>query len=54
MLAAYFMAQVHEEQGLPIRELSEEAPPPCKRWTGPATSCQLRNVIERVLILLRG
>ena len=51
MLAAYFMAQVHEEQGLPIRELSEESAAALQAMDWPGNIRQLRNVIERVLIL---
>lgn len=51
MLAAYFMQQVHEEQGLPIRELSEEASAALQAMEWPGNIRQLRNVIERVLIL---
>lgn len=51
MLAAYFMAQVHDEQGLPIRELSEESAAALQAMDWPGNIRQLRNVIERVLIL---
>ena len=51
MLAAYFMAQVHDEQGLPIRELSEESAAALQAMDWPGNIRQVRNVIERVLIL---
>ena len=51
MLAAYFMAQVHEEQGLPMRDLSEESAAALQAMDWPGNIRQLRNVIERVLIL---
>jgi len=51
MLAAYFMQQVHEEQGLPIRELSEESAAALQAMEWPGNIRQLRNVVERVLIL---
>ncbi|NHF74724.1 nitrogen assimilation response regulator NtrX [Paracoccus xiamenensis] len=51
MLSAYFMAQVHEEQGLPTRDLSEESAAALQAMDWPGNIRQLRNVIERVLIL---
>ncbi|MFD1797697.1 sigma-54-dependent Fis family transcriptional regulator [Paracoccus aurantiacus] len=51
MLATYFIQQVHEEQGLPVRELSGETEAALQAMDWPGNIRQLRNVIERVLIL---
>ncbi|MFV0408950.1 MAG: sigma-54-dependent transcriptional regulator [Paracoccus sp. (in: a-proteobacteria)] len=51
MLAEYFMQQVHEEQGLPLRDLSEESSAALQAMDWPGNIRQLRNIIERVLIL---
>jgi len=50
-LAAHFIATLHREQGLPLRELSTEATALLQTMSWPGNVRQLRNVIERVLIL---
>ncbi|GAB4295071.1 MAG: sigma-54 dependent transcriptional regulator [Roseovarius sp.] len=50
-LAAHFIEQLHREQGLPPRPLSEEAAALLQTMRWPGNVRQLRNVIERVLIL---
>jgi len=51
LLAEHFMQQVHEEQGLPLREISEDSQAALQVMDWPGNIRQLRNVIERVLIL---
>ncbi|MFV0291865.1 MAG: sigma-54-dependent transcriptional regulator [Paracoccus sp. (in: a-proteobacteria)] len=51
LLAGHFIQQVHEEQGLPVRSLSEEGANALQAMEWPGNIRQLRNVIERVLIL---
>ncbi|MBZ0123052.1 MAG: sigma-54 dependent transcriptional regulator [Roseovarius sp.] len=50
-LAAHFIEQLNREQGLPLRMLSEEAAALLQTMNWPGNVRQLRNVIERVLIL---
>jgi two-component system nitrogen regulation response regulator NtrX len=50
-LAEYFIARLHEEQGLPRRTLSEEAGALLQTMPWPGNVRQLKNVIERILIL---
>lgn len=50
-LAKAFIAQFNETQGLPNRALSEEAEALLQTMVWPGNVRQLRNVIERVLIL---
>ena len=50
-LAAHFIEQLNREQGLPLRPLSEEAAALLQTMNWPGNVRQLRNVIERVLIL---
>lgn len=50
-LAAHFIEQLNREQGLPLRTLSEEAAALLQTMSWPGNVRQLRNVIERVLIL---
>ncbi|WBU54078.1 sigma-54 dependent transcriptional regulator [Paracoccus sp. SCSIO 75233] len=50
-LARHFMQLVHEEQGLPVRELTEDSETALQAMDWPGNIRQLRNVIERVLIL---
>lgn len=50
-LAHYFIDELHQGQGLPQRELSEEAEALLQTIQWPGNVRQLRNVIERVLIL---
>ncbi|WP_114965043.1 sigma-54-dependent transcriptional regulator [Alkalilacustris brevis] len=50
-LARHFIVQLNRSQGLPARELSEEAKALLQTTAWPGNVLQLRNVIERVLIL---
>ncbi|MDJ0993937.1 MAG: sigma-54 dependent transcriptional regulator [Dinoroseobacter sp.] len=50
-LATAFIAHFNETQGLPNRQLSEEAEALLQTMVWPGNVRQLRNVIERVLIL---
>jgi len=50
-LANAFIAQLNEAQGLPSRALSDEAEALLQTMVWPGNVRQLRNVIERVLIL---
>ena len=50
-LARHFIAQFNEVQGLPRRDLSEEAEALLQTMHLPGNVRQLKNVIERVLIL---
>ena len=51
LLAAHFLDLLHRNQGLPRRELGEEALAQLQAMTWPGNIRQLRNVIERALIL---
>lgn len=51
LLAEHFISQCNAEQGLPMRELSEEATARLQLMRWPGNIRQLRNMIERVLIL---
>ena len=53
-LAEHFIALLHATQGLPLRDLSEEAVALLQTMAWPGNVRQLRNVIERVLILGEG
>jgi len=50
-LAAHFIEGLNRTQGLPLRELSDEAAALLQTMRWPGNVRQLRNVIERVLIL---
>lgn len=50
-LARHFIEQFNQSQGLPLRELSDEAAAMLQTMPWPGNIRQLRNVIERVLIL---
>ena len=50
-LAAHFIEAFNKSQGLPLRSLSEEAVAMLQTMTWPGNVRQLKNVIERVLIL---
>ena len=50
-LAQHFVALFNRDQGLPLRELGEEAEALLQTMSWPGNVRQLRNVIERVLIL---
>ena len=54
LLATHFIDGLHKTQGLPQRELSEEAAALLQTMKWPGNVRQLRNVIERVLILGDG
>lgn len=53
-LAAYFIEMFHQSQGLPKRPLSDEAEAQLQAMGWPGNIRQLRNVIERALILGEG
>lgn len=53
-LAAHFIEMLHQSQGLPQRNLSTEAAALLQTMSWPGNVRQLRNVIERVLILGDG
>jgi two-component system nitrogen regulation response regulator NtrX len=50
-LAAHFIGLFHKTQGLPLRALSDEAAALLQTMRWPGNVRQLRNVIERALIL---
>lgn len=50
-LAAHFIAGFNKEQGLPLRELGDEAGALLQTMIWPGNVRQLKNLIERVLIL---
>ncbi len=54
VLARHFVQQFNRSQGLPLRELSDEAAAVLQTMPWPGNVRQLRNVIERVLILGEG
>jgi two-component system nitrogen regulation response regulator NtrX len=54
LLARHFIAQLNRAQGLPLRDLSEEAEALLQTMAWPGNVRQLRNVVERVLILGDG
>ncbi|MCT8160432.1 sigma-54-dependent transcriptional regulator [Pseudoruegeria sp. SHC-113] len=51
LLVEHFIGHFHKTQGLPLRRLSEEAEALLQTMTWPGNVRQLRNIIERVLIL---
>jgi two-component system nitrogen regulation response regulator NtrX len=53
-LTAHFIEMFHRSQGLPLRSLSAEAEAMLRAMSWPGNVRQLRNVIERVLILGDG
>ncbi len=53
-LARHFIAMFHRTQGLPLRELTPEAEAMLQTMHWPGNVRQLRNVMERVLILGEG
>ncbi|MCC5987696.1 MAG: sigma-54-dependent Fis family transcriptional regulator [Pararhodobacter sp.] len=53
-LAEHFIALLHQSQGLPRRTLSDEAEAQLQAMSWPGNIRQLRNVIERALILGEG
>jgi len=54
LLAAHFIDGLHKTQGLPARAISDEAAALMQTMTWPGNVRQLRNVIERILILGEG
>lgn len=54
LLAAHFIEAFNRTQGLPLRPLSEEAAAMMQTMDWPGNIRQLRNVIERILILGEG
>ncbi len=50
-LARHFVAEFNRDQGLPLREIGEDAVALLQTMRWPGNVRQLRNVIERVLIL---
>ncbi len=53
-LVSYFMTQFNAAQGLPIRELTEDALALLQTMMWPGNVRQLKNMVERVLILGDG
>jgi len=53
-LARHFITMLNRSQGLPLRKLTEEAEALLQTMAWPGNVRQLRNVIERVLILGEG
>ena len=54
VLAAHFIEALNKAQGLPLRELSEETSALMQTMRWPGNVRQLRNMVERVLILGEG
>lgn len=50
-LAHYFIEQLHRTQGLPLRGIAQEAEVMLQTLSWPGNVRQLRNMIERILIL---
>ena len=53
-LARHFIARLHETEGLPLRTLSDGAMSQLQSMPWPGNARQLRNMLERVLILGAG
>lgn len=53
-LADYFITQLNESQGLPLRDMTEDAVALMQTMTWPGNVRQLKNMVERVLILGDG
>ena len=51
MLAEHFIAQLNRSQGLPLRKLADDARAMLQTMNWPGNVRQLKNVVERVLIL---
>jgi two-component system nitrogen regulation response regulator NtrX len=54
VLAQHFIEMLHKNQGLPMRSLSDDAAALMQTMVWPGNVRQLRNVIERILILGDG
>ena len=54
VLAAHFITQFNKAQGLPLRSLSEDAAALLQTMVWPGNVRQLKNLVERVLILGEG
>lgn len=54
VLTEYFLSQLHEDQGLPNRGMSDDAMATLQTMSWPGNIRQLKNVLERVLILGQG
>ncbi|MEP1767454.1 MAG: sigma-54 dependent transcriptional regulator [Sulfitobacter sp.] len=54
LLAAYFIAEFNSSQGLPNREISDDAQALMQTMIWPGNVRQLKNLVERVLILGEG
>lgn len=54
LLAKHFIAELNKNQGLPLRTLSDEAEALMQTMQWPGNVRQLKNVVERVLILGAG
>lgn len=54
LLARHFIEQFHRVQGLPLREISSDAEAAMQTMPWPGNVRQLRNLVERVLILGEG
>ncbi|MGI3167600.1 sigma-54-dependent transcriptional regulator [Pseudooceanicola sp. C21-150M6] len=54
VLARHFIEALHKTQGLPQRDLTEEAAALMQTMVWPGNVRQLRNVLERILILGEG
>jgi len=51
LIATYFVDEFHKTQGLPLRNISDETVALLQTMSWPGNVRQLRNIIERVLIL---
>lgn len=51
VIAEHFIAEFHKNQGLPMRELSDETIAMLQTMAWPGNVRQLQNIVERVLIL---
>jgi two-component system nitrogen regulation response regulator NtrX len=51
LIANHFISELHKTQGLPLRKLSDETIAMLQTMAWPGNIRQLRNIIERVLIL---
>jgi two-component system nitrogen regulation response regulator NtrX len=54
LLAAHFIAEFNATQGLPLREISDDAQALMQTMVWPGNVRQLKNLVERVLILGEG